>query len=469
MASPLGRYLGSSSSAAAIIMGLRAFPLSAPGSPSGALTTAPPPGNNKGGWALRELLGASQVVLGAAALGGLFLALDHYTHNNRAYLRRRIRRVLVAGPRDGLLPQPLPFPALPQAPFPMHEAAGRPLLVIGAAGSGKSTQMGELARDFQSRGVPVLYVRARRANRRLAAAHRDRESGPQVPALSVAAHRFFEALGYPTRPSILSQWLRHRMPTGGGSTGLWAAPPNTVAARYKEAISDLFAVCDELYRERKADPRVPVADRRPVVLSDELHDLLLHRHNNGGGKGARLVVAASGGELPRLNKPGSTSTTGGGRVFPYMQPDPPERDVRERLAERGYDPATVDLIVATCGTRVRLLTPFLESRLADPSSALEPLRISAEWGLAKLMTRCPEDERATGERDALFKLLDRLAESPSASEPVERFPRAVQDPFPSHVLVRGLDETASFQTEAVRQAWKRVRGRYVESWSGGDA
>jgi hypothetical protein len=425
--------------------------------------------------AARDLLWGRRVVLGTAVLGGLFLALDHYTHHNRAYLRRRIRRVLVAGPKDGLLPQP-PFPALSLPPFPMNSSTNRPLLVLGASGSGKSTQMGELARDFQSKGVPVVYFRFR-ANRQLAAAHGVRangESATQAPTLTVAAQRFYEAVGYPERPSYFSHWRTKVFKLSWEGPTL-SASPDTVTARFKDAISDLFAACGELYRERKADPRIPVADRKPVVLSDELHDLLHDRYHSDGGKDvfahfgdemthsctddrvSRVVLAASGAEL--LDKLDSMSTAGGDRVFPYMQPDPPERDVRERLAEMGYDPATVDLIVATCGTRVRLLTPFLESRLADPSSALELLRSSAERRVVMLMARCPEKS----ERDVLVKLLDRLAESPSASELVERFPRAVRDLFPNRVLLRGLDETASFQTEAGRQAWKRVRGKYVVS------
>jgi hypothetical protein len=429
-------------------------------------------------WARRALAGA---VLGAAVLGGLFLACDHYTHHNRAYLRRRIRKVLVAGPKESLLPDPPPPSSLPLPPFPLEESTNRPLLVLGASGSGKSTQLGELAREFKKKGVPAVYFRFR-SNREVAARHMaalgqdplqsPQEGASEAPTLTVAAQRFCHAVGYPERPSYWSRWRMNRFKLSSEGAEL-SVSPVAVKARFKDAISDLFAVCGELYQERKADESIPVPDKKPVVLSDELHDLLHDRFNSQGGKDvfvhfgnemthactddrvSRVVLAASGSEL--LDKLDTLTPAGGDRVFPYMQPDPPESAVRERLTAKGYDPATVDAIIATCGTRVRLLTPFLESRLTDPSSTLERLRQSAERRLVTLMARCPEK----AERDVLIKLLDKLAESSSSGELVERFPKAVQDPFPNRVLLRRVNDTATFQTEAVRQAWNRVRGNYV--------
>jgi hypothetical protein len=424
---------------------------------------------------------ARRVLVGAVVLGGLFLAYDHHTHHNRAYLRRRIRRVLIEGPRESLLPSPPPFTTLPLPPFPIANM-NRPVLILGASGSGKSTQMGELAREFKMKGVPVVYFRFRSsrevATRQLAAHGQDLPQSPpqegalKAPTLTVAAQRFYQAVGYPERPSYWNLWVMNGFKLSWGGAEL-SVSPLVVTARFNNAITDLFAVCGELYHERKADQSIPVADRAPVVLSDELHDLLHERYHNEGGKDvfahfgsemtqsctddrvSRVVLAASGAEL--LDKLESMTSAGGDRVYPYMQPDPPESVVRQRLAALGYDQVAMDSIVATCGARVRLLYPFLQSRLEDVPFRLQSLKASAGGRVETLMARCPDK----AERDVLVQLLDGLAESPSASEPVGRLPRAVQDPFPNRVLLRGVNQTATFQTEAVRQAWKRVRGKYV--------
>jgi energy-coupling factor transporter ATP-binding protein EcfA2 len=431
-------------------------------------------------WVRRAVGGVAGVLVGTLVLGGLYLCYDHYTHHNRAHLRRRIRKTLLAGPYDGLLPRPPRISPLPMPPFPI-ENMNRPVLVLGASGSGKSTQMGDLARTLKKRGVPVVYFRFRtsrqvsaheRAAHGLESEELPRESGSSVPLLTVAAQRFYLAVGYPERSSFLSRWQMKGFKLSWEGPELNASP-DAVANRFTDAITDLFAVCGELYMEREMDPKVPPADCAPVVLSDELHDLLHDRYHNEGGKNvfahfgnemthscadshmSRVVLAASGAGL--LKELEDRSAAGGDRVVSYTQRDPPESVVRERLAGLGYSQASVDAIVTTCGTRVRLLYPFLESRLADIHSVLEPLQSAAKEKVAMLMARCPEKS----ERKRLVKLLDKLAESPSSTVLVERFPEAVQAPFPNKVLLRHVGGEASFQTEAVRQAWLRNRKMFV--------
>jgi energy-coupling factor transporter ATP-binding protein EcfA2 len=429
-------------------------------------------------WARRTVAG---VLIGAVVLGGSFLAYDHYTHHNRAYLRRRIRQTLLAGPNDGLLPLPPRISPLPLPPFPIVNM-NRPVLVLGASGSGKSTQMGDLARTLKQQGVPVVYFRFRTsrqvATREWAARGLEpeqlprREDGSKAPSLTVAAQRFYQAVGYPEQSSYLSRWQMKGFKLSWEGPELNASP-DAVANRFTDAITDLFAVCGELYMEREADPTVSPADRAPVVLSDELHDLLHDRFHSEGGKVvfahfgnemthscadshmSRVVLAASvAGLLKELE---DLSAAGGDRVFSYTQPDPPESVVRERLAALGYDQASMDAIVATCGTRVRLLYPFLESRLMDIHTVLKPLQTAADDKVVALMARCPEKS----ERKRLVKLLDTLAETPTSTVLIERFPEVVQRPFPNKVLLRQLGGKASFQTEAVRQAWLRNRRMFA--------
>jgi energy-coupling factor transporter ATP-binding protein EcfA2 len=409
---------------------------------------------------------------GALVVGAAYLAYDHYLHHNRAVLRRRIREKFLAGPDDDLLPKLPPFPLLPVPPLPAENMTV-PLLLLGASGSGKSTQLGMLARDFKKKGVPVIYFRFRAAPE--GAPHgpsRDDEPPAPPPDLNIAAQRFYQAVGYPERSSFLSRWKVSGL--GLFSSGVQvSATREHVRSRFTEAITDLFVVSGELFKERHADPTIPDDDRVPVVLSDELHDLLHDRNRDVGGAAvfshfgnemtvanvdtvmSRTILAASGAEL--LTELKCQSAAGGDKVSPYMQPDPQESVVRERLAEVGYDRSSVDAIVATCGTRVRLLAPFLKSRLAVISAHLELRNAAAEEYVSALMARCPEK----ADRRKLVQLLDKLAESPTSTEMLERFPAAAQKPFPNQALLRHVGGKASFQTEAVRQAWIRTRDKYV--------
>jgi peptidoglycan hydrolase-like protein with peptidoglycan-binding domain len=419
-----------------------------------------------------DSLWARRAAAGVLVFGGLFLAYDHYTHHNKAYLLRRIKAKLVAGPDENLLPKSAAFPVLALPPLPIQNM-NRPVIVLGASGSGKSSQLAELARTFKAKGVPVVYFRFRAA-RELDPDGSPRKGQPQASPsdLTVAAQRFYKAVGYPERASIVSRWIVGGFGLSADGVRLSAAREH-VESRFREAISDLYIVCGELYEERMADPLIAPSDRKPVVLSDELHDLLHDRYRNVGGQAvfghfgnemtqsdvdagvSRTILSASGADM--LQELRTRSAARSDRVFPYMQPDPSVSSVRERLAAVGYDPATVDAIVATCGTRVRLLTPFLHSRLADVPSCLQSLKASAAGKVDALMARCPEK----ADKRKLIRLLDKLALSPTSAELLGRFPAAVQKPFPTEALLRHVDGRVSFQTEAVRQAWIRTRGSYV--------
>jgi hypothetical protein len=178
-------------------------------------------------------------------------------------------------------------------------------------------------------------------------------------------------------------------------------------------------------------------------------------HSGADERRTRVVLAASGADL--LTNLQQLSAAGGTRVFPYMQPDPTESSVRALLATLGYEKDSVDAILATCGTRLRLLSPFLKSRVDDVENQLQLLQEHAKSVIIELMSRCDGKE---GQKE-LAKVLDMLAETPTSSTSVRAFPTWAVKPFPNRVLLQKIGGTAAFQNLAVRQAWLRVRGEYV--------
>jgi hypothetical protein len=435
-----------------------------------------------------------RATLGTAVAGAIFLAYDHHEHHDKAVLRKRIKERFIAGPDEGLLPKPPDFPLLPLPPLPLQNLNG-PLVVVGSSGSGKSTQLGELARDFKKKGVPVIYIRFRAA-RELDDDDARRGRAPPAPAepdLTVAAQRFYKAVGYPERVSYWSRLRLDNLEWRGGLPYL-SLSPAAVASRFRAAISDVFAVAAELTVEQmeseraaevaleqkagkggepKQDKVVLKEDRRPAVLADELHDLLHDRFGNAGGKSvfmhfgnemidsavdadsSRTILAGSGSDL--LKELTRLSTAKRSRVEIRSQPDPNERVVRERLKAMEYDQPSIDSIIAVCGTRVRYLRRFIRSKLEDVPSRVESIESAADDIVGDLMAQCP----AGAERTQLVAVLDELAKSPSASVLVERLPTPLQNSFPNEALLWQMGRTATFQTEAVRRAWVRNRGKYV--------
>jgi hypothetical protein len=418
---------------------------------------------NDSKWALRA-------TGGVFVLGVLFLMYDYYTHSHRPYLRARIRKALLRGPVDDSLPEVPPvYLPLPRLPI---DGMKVPLVVMGASGSGKSTQLGVLARELKQKGVPVVYFRLR--DTRAEDGDKPAEGKTSSPArdLSIAAQKFYAAMDYPQRAFILSRWKINGIEVSGKSVRFPASPEHE-ATRFIDAIGNLYYVCNELYMERKMDPKVAVADRAPFVLADELHDLLNDRTHNVGGQDvfryfgntmvsssvddvrSRTILAGSGASL--LWELGNRSVASGDRVTHRMQPDPPESAVRQRLLSVGYDSEDVDKIVATCGTRVRLLGQFLDAKVNDFPERLHEILQTAQGQIEVLMARCPEK----AERTQLVQLLDELASSPSSTVRLARFPKAVQNPFPKKVLLEDPTKSVSFQTEAIRKTWIRIRGTFA--------
>ena len=351
---------------------------------------------------------------GLMALGALYLGYDHLTHSFDPYVRWRMRCKLRQGPLEVTLPK------IPAHEFPMKRPnfdSELPILVLGHTGTGKSTILGGLARDFKRRGVPVVYFKL------LAWGSESIEGRSDTQTFSSAATAVFEAIGYPQRPSLLSRLSILR--GGFGHTGVNAEvgveDAREAVAHFQHAVSDLFSVCRELYEERGHCSEV---DRAPVILVDELHDLMhsdrLRRlggetifrlmaselvSNCTDAKRVRFCSAASSSLL--LHELADTAARGN-RTTVFTAFDPPAEAVLQRLCAIGFSEASAELILSTCGTRLRILSPFLNSSNAgsmDVALELKQIVSMARGDIERLFALVQEDAAAKRE---LGLLLDKL-------------------------------------------------------------
>jgi GTPase SAR1 family protein len=431
-----------------------------------------------GAWRLLFLRSAVGLVVAAA---GLYLAWDELTHS-KPWIRWRIRQTLKAGTDEALLPQ-LPRVSLGVAPITEECSA---VLVMGHSGSGKTTALGKMARELKQRGVPFVFIRLRSAHDwRQPVADAAESSGVD---LSNAAIRFYRAIGYPEEPSWLSGWrLGSPMVSSVGVS--ISAVREAQVSRFKDAIRELFDVAANLRVERLKDSEIKPENVTPVIIADELHELLSEVALPAGGKQifsqfgvemathcpdnhVRVFVAASGGYL--VDDLDAVAKITDPRAAEFFSSDPTPSAVRERLKEVGFSESDVDAIVGTCGTRLRHLMPFLTATRdaggmmrhennvpLDVGQMLERKLAAAAQQLDQLFCRSADAH----ERAALAQLLDDLARCEGASvrrsDLVMRHLSAITTPFPNKVLHLGSGGTVELQAEPVRKAWMRGRKNFV--------
>jgi hypothetical protein len=407
--------------------------------------------------AAAEIKWVLRAAVGALLLGAAYLAYDEFTHS-KVFVRWRMKRVLRAGPPDDALP-----PAVPDSRrFALAEptlVSGLPLLVLGPSGSGKSSLMAKMVRDLKAKKVPVAYFSTR------SAIYRERDSKALSGGLAfvLAARKFCEAVGYPERPSHLSQWTVKDtavdVPTGPAQDSADRDAENQFAA----AIGELFEVCAELSAEEGTTP---------FIVLDGFHDLMSERLRNVGGENifyllssnalaycsdqgrVEFVASACGSELPpRLAE---LIKLKGNRVEMFFADDPTEEAAMARFKAQGYSDTTAQRIISSCGTRVRVLNRFLTpgSRLvtdAQVAAELDMIQEMATASVRSLLRRAKEAEV----RNALVAVLDKLGKDECVAR--ADLPRELLSPFPSDVLHQGKAGRVVFQSQPVRQAWMELR------------
>ena len=386
--------------------------------------------------------------------------------------------------------------------------------------TGKSTILGSLARQLKADGVPVVYVSMRATSA---------DGGPPNGAvtgrsaakeLTSAAKRFFDAVGYPDRPSWVS--LYSLKSAAFGSSGAKAeVEPARSADRFWLAVAELFSVCGELAASRRracelrverllaeesrqlaaiaADVNKPAADRqqlseqvrratveaiarekklvRPAILWDELHDLVHSQRlrDIGGelmfgrvasevaacgleGGSVRFCAAASGYDLQVALRQYTVMKRSRSNIF--CTSDPAPSDVAVRLESIGFCVDQVRSILATCGTRVRTLHPFLAMVSPVDAAAVDAVLRKVENDAAADISETFNALSSPQDKAALALLLDKLCGNVD-SAPIHELPQALREPFASDIFFLDCGNQVGLQAQQVRSVWPRVRGLYT--------
>lgn len=283
---------------------------------------------------------------------------------------------------------------------------------------------------------------------------------------SAIARRAFSSLGYPLEPSYWERFSNKITSLKAEFKGVSVeiTMDKVVQKRLMAAIEDMITVASELYYEREARRAVePDTDVRPVVIVDEIHDIL--RHPTFGDQvfrafldgvvmatydtfKLRVVIAKSGGGLAS----DSITASHHQRLRPAYQPDASLSDVQGRLSELRYGDEDIQNIISMCGGRVSLLYPFL-------SRSLDSAQVTAEVNACRKQAEASFDILARqltdpAERQVMADIMDALAKPDyDGNLKPSRLPKPLQSAHPKQVLYLGEGDSLFFQSEAIRQAW----------------
>ncbi len=394
--------------------------------------------------------------IGTFVLGAGYLAYDEITHS-KAFVRWNMKRVIRAGPPDILLPDAVPA----ERRFVLREprvVEGFPHLILGPSGTGKSSLMADMVRELKKNKTPVVYFSTR-------SSYEQNQGGKPltgINALEVAARKFCEAVGYPESSSFSSRWKTKEGTVSWpwSMQAVFVPKPNDI---FYSAIDALFDVCAELRRE---------TGKVPYVIIDEFHDFMNENLRSAGGDNlfnfladklitfgtdrgnVQFVAGTSGSEiLSDLEKYTNASNF---RMRPFYTEDPSTEAVRARLKTLGYSDDAARRILATCGTRLRVLKPFLvqDSAMsdADVEHELVEVRSLAKGYLDSFIKRADE----AGVKREAEAILDKLDKGRAVE--LQEIPPALQSPFPNKVFFWARGNMMVFQSVPVSEAWKERRG-----------
>lgn len=413
---------------------------------------------------------------------GMALCVDFVLHDVRAVQRwrmmRRLRRCQV--PRTAVA---VPARWLPARVEPLR-LGKLPKVLIGESGSGKSVQLAltarELAEPAAESGMepcPVEYVRLRLPDSE--AYGRSRSTDQLIEGaerMEGLMQQVFKQLEYPTRMSLVRQLMMSMSRLRFGPVEASLVHARHCSQRLAYALALLFEVAEELFTER-VKAGIPIDRARPVLLFDDVHDLV--KNSLLASVGGRyvfnslawlLVVYGTDRGAVRTAVAGSTALlvqefdktiASSDRVWVEEMPDPAPETITMALCQAGYTEDEARRMIALVGTRLRLLELPLQNGVKD-ISCQKFLNHQRELAECQFYTLLKDDDA----RADLVNLLERIR---SHEAKVGRAPTVADIADEqrklgfSNVLYLRLNGSVTFQSQLHRTSWNRLRYQYLPS------
>lgn len=434
--------------------------------------------------ALRQLLPLA-VGFSVASL----LAVDFYHHESGSYLRRRMLAALrapssaLSGVTKASLPTPQPLPVA-QSRLVLGLL---PTMILGPTGCGKSTLLASLARESAAvkagLATPTVLVRMRLPSSQ---APLPESTAPNTAAAFVEpsslmnslAAQVFHQIGFPTRRAVvlgMPEALKAQIMARLGVRNADFRSPSS--QRLCEAFRILFDVLEQLCEERMSRFGLSREDAAPVLLLDEVHDLIkTSRLVAVGGRDVfntlaqllvmycvdrRSVRAAVAGSSALLSVEFDRTVASGSRWYYYQLRDPEVTTMLQALSKSGYDDSQARELVELCGTRLRLLEPVL-TRGAEVLTVRE--FTDSCVAMASQHYRDLFRELDDANRRILLDVLDRVEQAETGTGAPPTFTAKISEELvarSSKVLYLHLGGTFSFQSALHRNVWKRLRSEFT--------
>ncbi len=294
----------------------------------------------------------------------------------------------------------------------------------------------------------------------------------------IAAHVCAQ-IGLPLRASLLARLFDRGMSVSheGFSMSMRASSADRLIA----ALELLFDAAAEVCRERVLRKDVPPEDAAPVLLFDEVQDLIKDARlaRVGGrdvfealatlavkyGVDAQSVRVAVAGSSALLALEFDKTVASGARWSPHLMRDPERGAVQALLLRNGYSTADADAILDLCGTRLRLLDAPLKQGAARVSA--RDVCLLARWTAERQFATwfaclTPQDTAACAAvLDAVAQHAAPQPNAPRTACPtLYALPAACQAADLAQILYVCPDLTLSFQSLLHAHTWQHVRHRY---------
>jgi len=442
-------------------------------------------------------------------VAGALLAADYIYHDFEPFVRWRMKTHILDIHRHQK------SQSLPSVMFPLHPKqlilppAFIPVLLLGATGCGKSTYLAKYVEEYVNstsaqHPAPVVLVSVRDSS-----TEKQRNANPNQPnptttdnvitekmkntavetkevvdasavsRMNKIAAQVFEAIGFPSRPSWVSyiKRIQFHIPFFAKSADAEISfEKEETKNRFNFALQCLFRACTDIRNHRFYNQRINKLDAAPILLFDEVHDLVkdpqlrkiggeevfatlsqLLVTNGVNSPIIRSIIAGSSGRITvDINE---TILKGGTRYTPMYLLDPEITEVKKTLVAKGYNDDECTKIFSFCGTRLRLLQPLLYNKL-DVDVYLQGLQETMEEQYKTILKPLSKEDKKRMLQifDTLYKI------NPSNPDEIvpewDDLPTDVQKADYSKVLYVRRNENLEFQSQAVRTVWPIIRKEY---------